>query len=225
MTHDTHDTGDRGYDQAYGRHGALFGVEPSSLLAQQLELIPADATVLDIGCGQGRNSLYLARRGHVVHALDPSSVAIHAVTSAATAQGLAVEPKLCGFEGHDALAGTYGVVLAFGIIQVLDRAQLAELASRVSSWLAPGGLLFVTAFTTEDPCISAGIRGATPLGRGSWRLQDGSVRTWLAPGELGSVFPEFEPLVLSEGLGSWHVHGDGEREQHHVASGVLQRGR
>jgi 2-polyprenyl-3-methyl-5-hydroxy-6-metoxy-1,4-benzoquinol methylase len=221
VTHPPHDKPDS-YDNAYRQHGALFGAEPSTWLLRHEALLPSGCTVLDLGCGQGRNSLYLAGRGHSMHALDPSSVAIATLQEAAARQDLPVKPMVGGFEAHQAPPGGYGAVLLFGIVQVLARPQIVQLHERIRTWLAPGGLLFVTAFTTLDPCIGPGIAGATPIGRNSYRRPDGSVRTWLVPGELPTLFEDLEPKVFEEGLGPWHHHGDGPKEQHHVASAVLE---
>ena len=56
-------------------------------------------------------------------------------------------------------------MLLFGILQVLNRTQIGHLARCITRWLAPVGVLFVTAFTTLDPCIALGIAGATAIGR------------------------------------------------------------
>ncbi len=50
------------YNATY-QQADYFGVEASPLLAKYAEWIPAGARVLDIGAGQGRNTLPLARSG------------------------------------------------------------------------------------------------------------------------------------------------------------------
>ncbi len=212
------------YDDAYGKHSALFGSEPSPLLAAQWRRIPPGATVLDLGCGQGRNSFFLARKGFSVHALDPSPTATASVREVSETEALPIEPLSGSFSEHRADDGTYDAVLLFGIVQVLDRPQLAELARCIGRWLTPEGRLFVTAFTTLDPCMPAGIARAESIGPGSWRRSDGSVRTWLQPGELPALFPQLRVLHLQENLGPWHRHGDGELERHHVVAAVLENG-
>ncbi len=40
-----------------------FGVDPASFLGPLLELVPAGSRILDVGCGSGRDLLWLRRRG------------------------------------------------------------------------------------------------------------------------------------------------------------------
>lgn len=46
--------------------------------------------VLDVGCGQGRDALFIARLGHYVHAIDLSPSGIDDLQKDATAEGLAI---------------------------------------------------------------------------------------------------------------------------------------
>ncbi|MEA3502522.1 MAG: class I SAM-dependent methyltransferase, partial [Actinomycetota bacterium] len=63
------------WDARYEEKGALWGAEPNQFLAEiAVDLEPG--TALDLGCGQGRNSLWLASRGFTVTGLDLSPVAI-----------------------------------------------------------------------------------------------------------------------------------------------------
>lgn len=93
------------HDQAHAHNASLFGDEPSTRLLLHRQRIPSGATVLDLGCGQGRDSLYLAREGFTVHALDPSTVAIEHVRETAAAKGLAVKALLGRFDTHTAPQG------------------------------------------------------------------------------------------------------------------------
>ena len=68
-----------GYDEAYRKTEDYFGPGATSVLRKHYHLIGKDRPVLDIGAGQGRNTLFLARKGFAVDALDPSQVAIDTI--------------------------------------------------------------------------------------------------------------------------------------------------
>jgi SAM-dependent methyltransferase len=70
------------WDARYEAKGALWGAEPNQFLAEIAEDLEP-GTALDLGCGQGRNSFWLASRGFSVTGLDLSPVAIDQATAIA----------------------------------------------------------------------------------------------------------------------------------------------
>ncbi|MBN1211017.1 MAG: methyltransferase domain-containing protein [candidate division Zixibacteria bacterium] len=86
------------YDKAYSRVKGFFGNEPNEILKQYYAEMDIGRPVLDIGAGQGRNSLFLARRGYTVDAIDPSRVAMETVANIAQEENLPVGVCQCGFE-------------------------------------------------------------------------------------------------------------------------------
>jgi SAM-dependent methyltransferase len=212
------------YDDAYEAAPDLFGAGPEALLVDHWEALPPGRPVLDLGAGQGRHALWLARRGITVEALDPSTVAVDTVRAAAEAEGLPVDPVRGGFESHPGAAAPYGGVLIFGLIQILRWDGIRELQRRVERWTAPGSLLFITAFSTRDEAFARLSRTLSPIGPRSFVTADGEPRTFLEPNEILTLFPGCAPLHHWEGLGPEHRHGDGPPERHHRIEAVLRRG-
>lgn len=70
------------WDARYEAKGALWGAEPNQYLVEIAQTLDP-GTALDLGCGQGRNSLWLASRGFEVTGLDLSPVAIEQATAVA----------------------------------------------------------------------------------------------------------------------------------------------
>ena len=211
------------YDDYYRNTPAVFGTEPNTILVEHVELIEPSRSALDIGCGQGRNTLFLARRKITVHALDPSDEAIRAVKVAAETEGLAIRTILGGFEDLGPEPDGYGAVLVFGVIPDLRREQVTALVAAIGELLAPGGLLFITGFGTWDPAFTLHRGEWTEDAENSFCSLDGVVRTYLEPGELVALFPGFEVIHSCEGLGPEHRHGDGPLERHGLAEAVLRR--
>ena len=109
--------------------------------------------LLDVGAGQGRNALYLARLGYRVDALEPSADGAAQISAAAVRTGLTIGVINQRFEDFRP-SGRYGTALVFGLIPDLTRGQVTALLKRAGQWLAPGGLAFLTGFTTEDPSFA-----------------------------------------------------------------------
>ncbi len=66
------------YAQRYQAEDYYWGTKPSAICQQVLQLLPPDQTVtlLDIGCGEGRNAVYFAHRGYGVTAFDLSAAGV-----------------------------------------------------------------------------------------------------------------------------------------------------
>lgn len=113
---------------------------------QQLALAPwldvrPGSRVLDVGCGVGRWSSMLAKRGAKVTGIDLSPTMIQEAQRRATANGVG---ERCRFLVQDLAqldAGErYDFVLGVTVLQhILDHASLREAVRRMTDHLAPGG--------------------------------------------------------------------------------------
>lgn len=214
----------RDYDPFYARVPDIFGAGPDDILPQHAGLLPAGASVLDIGAGQGRHALFGAERGWMVHALEPSRVGREAITEAAAASGLEVAVFAGGFADFRPPVAAYDGILVFGLIPDLDRPGITALVGRIAAWSRPGTLLWITGFTTEDPAFPKWRSEAREIDPNSFVNADGRVRTFLAPGEILEMIPGWEAVHHWEGLGPEHRHGDGPPERHGRFESLLKRG-
>jgi 2-polyprenyl-3-methyl-5-hydroxy-6-metoxy-1,4-benzoquinol methylase len=148
---------------------------PPSVFAAYVAVFPVAGTALDIACGQGAGSIWLARRGLAVLGVDVSTVAI--ATARVQAQRFGVAER-CRFAVADLDDGPpagppVDVILCHRFRDPrLDRALVDR--------LAPGGLLAI--------CVLSEV-GGTP---GPFRA---------APGELRTAFAELEVIAAGEGDG------------------------
>ena len=64
------------WDKKYSKSNYVFGKKPARFLSRNYDYIPAGAKVLDVGMGEGRHAVFLARKGYKVTGVDISSVAV-----------------------------------------------------------------------------------------------------------------------------------------------------
>ena len=211
------------WNQNYSATPDLFGSEPAPILVRHLELLNGNLPVLDVGCGQGRNTLFLTRHGHTVRALDPSIEALRQTRAAAEAEGLTIQSQ-CGVLDEVVRPDQgFSTILVFGLIPILTRTQIDEMVALIESLIAPGGHTIITAFTTSDPKFGIHAREWAEIGKISFQSPEGDIRTYLEPGELINLFPDWQVVDHWEGLGPDHRHGDGPPERHGLAEAVLRR--
>ncbi len=209
------------YDGTYAAHKNFFGVAPELILTQFADLISPDHPVLDIGAGQGRNAFYLARQGFSVIAMDSSFQSARILRKTASEEEFAlsvVHGDVRSFQPKEPLSA----VLLFGLFQLISRSDIQLLVSRIRDWSIVGGLVFVTAFSTEDNGIRMLSEEWKETEPHSYRNDRGEVQTWLEPEEILTLFHGTKVLYHREGPGKWHRHGDGLLEQHDMIEAVFQ---
>jgi SAM-dependent methyltransferase len=167
----------RRWDERYASQGPppVSAVEPPDFLARHVDLLPTAGRALDLACGQGLGSVWLARRGLNVWGLDVSPVAIGQARDIARRAGVG---DRCRFEVVDLDDGLpagspVDVILCH---KFRDRRLYQAIIER----LAPGGLLAIAVLSEVD---------AAP---GPFRA---------APGELPAAFAELDLVAAGEGQG------------------------
>lgn len=57
------------WEEAYQEYNtAAFSIEPNTTVTEFEHLINNQSKILDVGCGEGQNAIYLAKQGHLVDA-------------------------------------------------------------------------------------------------------------------------------------------------------------
>lgn len=129
-------------------------------LESQLAL-PAGARVLDVGCGFGRHSIELARRGYEVVGIDPSAAMIGEARKRAHVTGLAVGFRQeAGQTFRDEQPFDAAICLFTTLGQISAGGDNSALVSRVYQELKPGGF-----FVVEVPQREAAIKSLKPVER------------------------------------------------------------
>lgn len=106
----------------------------------------APVSVLDVAAGNGRNALWLARRGFAVTAVDIAPAAIARLEATATAGRLAVATRVADLDEPTALAGL-GPFAALVVMRFLPSPAQWD---RLLAVLRPGGRLLLCSFRTAQ---------------------------------------------------------------------------
>src|SRR5437016_9824950 len=147
------------FDRVYSNVNTAFyyGLQPS----RELEIFlnkthPPTGEALDLGCGEGRNSLLLARYGYHVHAIDASSQGIEKLEKYAHSQGLDnIDGEVADVRSVQLKPNHYDAIVAVTILDHISEEEGKKVAESIIDALKPGGYVFIEAFTIHDPAASA----------------------------------------------------------------------
>ena len=129
-----------GWDARYAAADLVWSAEPNQLLVAETDDLPA-GRALDVGCGEGRNALWLASKGWEVVGVDFSEVGLDKARRIAERRGLAAEWVAADVTTYRPTPGVFDlVVLAYLHLPLLS--FHAVLAAATSA-LAPSGVLLV----------------------------------------------------------------------------------
>lgn len=79
------------WNSKFSRDGFLYGLKPNSFIASKVKLFKKDAKVLCLGEGEGRNAIFLAKRGFDVSAIDASNIGLKKLEQRAKEENLDIK--------------------------------------------------------------------------------------------------------------------------------------
>ncbi|HEY3501770.1 MAG TPA: methyltransferase domain-containing protein [Actinocatenispora sp.] len=132
----------RFWDERYAEKDRIWSGEPNGVLvAEAADLPPGRA--LDLGCGEGADAIWLARRGWRVTGVDISAVALARAAKTAAAVGVAdlIEWQRCDLADWRP-DGAYDLVSA-QFLHSPDGLPRDAVLRRAGKAVAPGGVLLV----------------------------------------------------------------------------------
>lgn len=148
------------WDERYGGSERVWSGRPNQRLVEQVaDLEPGYA--LEVGCGEGADAIWLARRGWQVTAVDVSTVALDRTAEHAVQAGVADRVDV---GVYDALGGHPPHVRrrrqGYDLVSVhflhVPREDFDGVYQRIAAAVAPGGRLLVVAHHPHD--VDSGAR-------------------------------------------------------------------
>lgn len=137
------------YDKIYSETDRAFGGEsgePESMVVKLPEYLQG-GSILELGAGQGRNGLWLARKGFKVEAVDISSVGVERMNQIADAEKLDLHAIKA--DSRDELEGLRDAIVSTYMLHHLTREEALQVIEKMKNHTRPLGFNLVTAFTSE----------------------------------------------------------------------------
>ncbi len=149
------------YDRHYRESPAACGSPFPEFAAAAKQHGGPGVSVLDIGCGQGRDALLFARTGCTVVGIDHSAVGIEQLRAIARSEGLDLTAEVADMTTYRAETRFDIVILDRVLHMVPDTTTRSAVMAAAAAAVRPGGRILVADEPKNLPLIRSHLRGWT----------------------------------------------------------------
>ncbi|MGE3260767.1 MAG: class I SAM-dependent methyltransferase [Bacteriovoracia bacterium] len=164
------------WDKTYARKDYVFGKDPAEFLVRFVDSLPK-GRALDIATGEGRNAVFLAKKGFLVEGVDISVVGLRKAKKLAAENGVKIQTVNADLNKYHIKPASYTAIINFFYLQ-------RSLIPEIKAGLKSGGVVVFQTYTTahlKNP-------GGSSMDKDYL----------LEAGELKKAFGDFEILHYSE---------------------------
>lgn len=182
------------YEKLYECDGYYWGTEPAGFLDQiaALRSPGKEITVLDIGCGEGKDAVYMASKGYSVTAFDITNSGVNKTKRLAMERGVSVIAFVDDINTFE-IDQQFDIIYSTGTIQYLADDQKRVFFEKINQMTKPHGLHYFNVFV-EKPFL------ALPP---DWDREEKMWKT----GELFSYYSDWKIHSIDEIIFEDHSNG------------------
>lgn len=191
-----------------------FKVDP--LIRRAVKYLPRTGTLLDVGCGEGADSVHLARKGFAVTSLDRNGDYLRRLRRYCRSEEvppISIRHRNVVTFGYPKDA--YDVVISILALCCMKRSEAARVVRGIRGAVKPGGLVVLSARNHLDPEYADFRCEGCAVERNTYRNEDYacSFIYFLEENKLRDFFRGFRVLYYYEGFapckyGEHPKHGD-----------------
>lgn len=153
------------YEKLYRGAKQALG-EPTRQFVDFFDTLPRSRLrVLDVGCGQGRDALFIARLGHAVVGIDQSPSGIRDLLADAEAENLTVQGQVSDIRVFEP-EGLCDVLLLDRTLHMLDGSERPAVLARYVDWVEGGGYVLIA----DEPSNIPTFERVLEADRRDWRI-------------------------------------------------------
>jgi tellurite methyltransferase len=142
------------YEAIYKAQQHALGGPFPEIVKLFAENVSAGSRVLDLGCGQGRDALFIARAGHSVVAVDLSSSGIAQLNAEALQTGLPIEGIVADLVTYEP-DSMFDVVVIDRTLHMLRSSERMDVLKRAIGAVGPTGFVVIADERKNLPAMRA----------------------------------------------------------------------
>jgi len=189
------------YNDIYKYRKNVFGDEPTPILAMAVNLFEnqqSNKSFLDIGCGQGRDSLYMSGLGFQVEAVDSSEVACEQLLRIVSDKNINnIHVKNADIKDLIIKDEQFDIISAINALHFVDKITALKTIDMMKKSIKSGGIIVISSFVFRNGFIEK---------------------------ELLELFDDFEVLHFQESIIEDSGHpGQPEKHTHYVSRIIAKK--
>lgn len=127
---------------------ATFGVDPNREIKELWSSFKQKCSILEVGCGEGKNSLFLAEKGFRVHAFDISEFTIQKVERLLLEHKLRLTTQVVDLRSF-VFDKSYDVIISYGTLHFVEKNDWKAFIEKAKNKTNSGGLNIMQIFTNK----------------------------------------------------------------------------
>jgi tellurite methyltransferase len=140
------------YNKIYAASNIGEDIKPSQILNLIWKNFLPNSKILDLGCGQGGDSLFLAKNNFFVTAIDSSDVAINQIKTKKDEFGLDKLELICeDINNFNIEKDKYQAIICRNVLNFLDKDKALKIIKSLQNNTEESSYIIIEVFTKNDP--------------------------------------------------------------------------
>ena len=200
-------------EQQYGFENPF---KPDPLVKKAIRFLPRGRQLLDVGCGEGADSAFFARRGFTVTAIDRNKDYVQRFRRYCNDEGLAdISILHRDIVRYRYPRNQYDVIISVLVICCMKRSAVEKMVNPLKHSVKPGGIIVMSSRNYLDPEMKDYLDSERMIEPNTFRTKEDCCKFlyFMEKNRLREMFRDFQILYYREGFapckyGEHAKHGD-----------------
>ncbi len=141
--------------------------------------------VLDLGCGKGKNAIWLAKNGWKVDVVDPKQKWLGIVKERSAEANIEIQSFVQSDIQSFVPDKQYDLIVCAMVLHFLSPDQITDAIEKMQSWIKPDGQIYISVMTDDNP-----------VGHRPTLFKKGQLRDYFNGWEANNFHITTDPLLM-----------------------------
>lgn len=195
------------YNKIYSKKDFYWGLKPNKLVLKSIDYLKENSKILDLGCGEGKNTFPLSKQGDVT-AIDISKVGIDKLNEFSKKENLKIKAEVSDVNSFLDKCEDFDAIYAINVLQFINSEKINSTINKIKSKTNVGGVNVIASFLCENK-----EQKERAIKRERYLFDEN---------ELKEMYKDWEILSYKEILGCWETHGC-PKHRHYIVKLIARK--